>query len=310
MNLKELVNAINSAEQSIQCDLRTTIETAVQIGKWLIEAKQQLPHGEFQAWCRANLRVKERMVRYYMQLAKSPVQTIKFKSIQDFARLCMQTNKAARHEECQAYVAEAIANLPPVQSNWQIHEADNRLFEWPAVDHIWTDPPWPSTQEALDSYKWLASMAYQNLKDSGLLAVQCGQTDFAKVLPLFQQFHYVTTLAIVYHQSCNKMANCFLPNWRPVLLFAKGKFCPKGPVTDTITVRNNYLVKAYHPWQQPLEPFVRWIPALTKPGVVVADPFACTGTIALACKLSGRRFIGTELDPNMVAVARRRLAEC
>jgi DNA modification methylase len=55
---------------------------------------------------------------------------------------------------------------------------------------------------------------------------------------------------------------------------------------------------------------VKWIPALTKPGEVIADPFTCTGTIALACKMTGRRFVGTEVDPDRVAVARKRLAAC
>lgn len=309
MNLDELANVINKAEQHIQRGLRKTIEEGIRIGNWLIEAKQQLPHGQFEPWCRQRLTVKQRMGRYYMQLAKNPEQAKKVKTIQDFSRLHLATNKAASKEERKASVAEAVANLLPIHKNWQVHEADNRTFDWKPMDHIWTDPPWPSKTKELDHYKWLASMAWQNLKDGGLLAVQCGQTDLAKVLPLFQQFNFITSLCIVYNQSCNKKAYCFLANWRPVLLFSKGKVCLREPVTDTLTVRN-YLVKAYHPWQQPLEPFVKWIPALTKPGDLIADPFTCTGTIALTCKMTGRRFIGTEINPDMVAVARKRLAEC
>jgi DNA modification methylase len=173
----------------------------------------------------------------------------------------------------------------------------------------------------MGDYIWLAGMAKKKLKDGGLLAVQCGQFDLAKVIPIFKDFHYWTTLAIVWHQSC-AATHSFLTNWRPVLLFSKGKKMDTKirpvadtaevktlPVTDCITPNDTAKVKNLHDWQQPLSPFVRWIEALSSPGDLICDPFCCTGTNIVASKMTARRGLGVEQDADMVAVARKRLSE-
>jgi site-specific DNA-methyltransferase (adenine-specific) len=40
----------------------------------------------------------------------------------------------------------------------------------------------------------------------------------------------------------------------------------------------------------------------------VVDPFAGSGTTGAACLAEGRRFIGFEIDPDYVEMARRRIA--
>lgn len=47
---------------------------------------------------------------------------------------------------------------------------------------------------------------------------------------------------------------------------------------------------------------------IAPPGSVVLDPFAGSGTTAVAAIRSGRRFVGIEKDPGYYDVARRRLA--
>lgn len=49
------------------------------------------------------------------------------------------------------------------------------------------------------------------------------------------------------------------------------------------------------------------IAASSRPGDLVLDPFAGTGTTGAAAKRLGRRFVGIELDPRSIAVATRRL---
>jgi site-specific DNA-methyltransferase (adenine-specific) len=43
--------------------------------------------------------------------------------------------------------------------------------------------------------------------------------------------------------------------------------------------------------------------------VTVLDPFAGSGTTGVACQITGRRFIGIEIDPTYADIARRRIAE-
>ena len=45
----------------------------------------------------------------------------------------------------------------------------------------------------------------------------------------------------------------------------------------------------------------------TKPGTLVCDPFSGGGTTAIACSSLGRRFVGSEIDPETHAKAIKRI---
>ena len=100
----------------------------------------------------------------------------------------------------------------------------------------------------------------------------------------------------------------FLSTWRPMLLFSHGPPSRFAIISDVATVNGREAMKEWHDWQQPLAPFEKWITGMTTPGSLIGDPFSGTGTIALACKLTGRRCLATEIDEKMVAVARARIA--
>lgn len=62
----------------------------------------------------------------------------------------------------------------------------------------------------------------------------------------------------------------------------------------------------YHPCQKPLD-LMGWLVSLvSEPSETVVDCFMGSGTTAIACRNTGRRFIGCELDPDYfkAAVAR------
>ena len=63
-----------------------------------------------------------------------------------------------------------------------------------------------------------------------------------------------------------------------------------------------------HPTQKPEALLHRAIMAASKPGEVILDPFAGTGTTLAVAKRLGRRFIGIERDPRYAAWARERAA--
>ena len=64
-----------------------------------------------------------------------------------------------------------------------------------------------------------------------------------------------------------------------------------------------------HPTEKPVWLWQRIISATTKPGDVVLDPFAGTGSSGEAALRLGRRWIGIELDPKYAAIAARRVKE-
>ena len=51
------------------------------------------------------------------------------------------------------------------------------------------------------------------------------------------------------------------------------------------------------------------ITSVTKPGDLILDPFAGSGSTLVAAKKTGRRFIGVELDDDFYQIAQRRVEE-
>lgn len=64
---------------------------------------------------------------------------------------------------------------------------------------------------------------------------------------------------------------------------------------------------AAHPARFPLALPTFFIKLLTKPGDLVFDPFAGTGTTCLAAEQLGRRWLATEIDPKYAAALSKRL---
>lgn len=63
-----------------------------------------------------------------------------------------------------------------------------------------------------------------------------------------------------------------------------------------------------HPTVKPIEIMRYLVRLVTPPGGVVLDPFAGSGTTGVAAALEGARFVGLELEPAHVEIARRRIA--
>jgi site-specific DNA-methyltransferase (adenine-specific) len=62
-----------------------------------------------------------------------------------------------------------------------------------------------------------------------------------------------------------------------------------------------------HVTQKPL-PVMRELVRIARPGGIVLDPFAGSGTTGVAALVEGRRFVGVEQHPEHAATARRRCA--
>ncbi len=81
-----------------------------------------------------------------------------------------------------------------------------------------------------------------------------------------------------------------------------GQNNPRAGVTGGRERRNT------HPTVKPVA-LMRWLVRLvTPPGGIVLDPFAGSGTTGVAAVLEGFDFLGVELDPAHVAIARARIA--
>jgi site-specific DNA-methyltransferase (adenine-specific) len=74
----------------------------------------------------------------------------------------------------------------------------------------------------------------------------------------------------------------------------------QGTIPTCVWEKNNHTTSkeycSWHPTQKPLEILTRMIKAYTNKGDVVLDIFSGSGSTMIACTLSGRNFVGSELD--------------
>jgi DNA modification methylase len=91
-------------------------------------------------------------------------------------------------------------------------------------------------------------------------------------------------------------------------LLAKGN--PKQP-QDTIgdVIDWTYSGNKLHPTQKPLSVLLPMVETFSAAGGLVLDPFTGSGSSLLAAKMTGRHYLGIEMDARYHAIASRRLAE-
>jgi len=80
---------------------------------------------------------------------------------------------------------------------------------------------------------------------------------------------------------------------------------PDSPIADVIEWK--YTGNKLHPTQKPIEALMPLVESFSRPGDLVLDPFAGSGSSLLAAKMLGRNWLGVELDGKYHAAAMERL---
>jgi len=68
--LPVLAKKINTAHQQCESAARSAVQHALEAGKLLIQAKEQVPHGGWLPWLNENCECSERSARTYMRVAR------------------------------------------------------------------------------------------------------------------------------------------------------------------------------------------------------------------------------------------------
>ena len=171
-----------------------------------------------------------------------------------------------------------------------------------APDAIITDPPYP--KEFLPLYGRLAELSV----DVPLVAIMCGQSYLPEIYAaMSRHLKYRWTLAYLTPggqsvQLWQAKVNTF---WKPILLFGEsaewiGDVC-KSDVNDND--------KRFHDWGQSVSGMLSIISKLTKPGQTVCDPFLGGGTTAVASLALNRNFVGCDTDAECCQKARQRMED-
>lgn len=183
-------------------------------------------------------------------------------------------------------------------------------------DLLLTDPPYSTDVNDIDAFvgSWLYK-ALDAVKDTGFAYVFIGAyPDELKAYLSAQippHMKLVQVLVWTYKNTLGQNPkDRYKQNWQ-ACLFYRGTNAPAldCPLTNEqwavqeINAPDGRLGDRYHAWQKPMEIAERFIRHSTKPGSVVFDPFACTGTFLLAAAKLGRNGIGYEINPDNAKIA-------
>jgi DNA modification methylase len=177
-----------------------------------------------------------------------------------------------------------------------------------SVDLIFTDPVY----ERIEDYAWLAEVATRTLKPGGSLLC------FQWIAFLRETLNALSPLKLewilsLYIPNRTKDTRCKVGfnKWTPCLWLSRGD--AKSPRTADLKACNAFAPvygdgSSNHEWSKSPEFVAHYIEAFTKPGAIVYDPFCGGGTMPAMCKMLGRQFIASEIDPERAANAKQRVS--
>jgi ParB/RepB/Spo0J family partition protein len=101
--------------------------------------------------------------------------------------------------------------------------------------------------------------------------------------------------------------------WNPVVVFYKGGR-PAYRSAEFTRARNWFVSNSHfddlaklHPCPEPLDQCEELVRSFTCEGALVLDPFCGLGSIPIACAKNKRRYVGIEIDPEYVRIAKARM---
>ena len=225
----------------------------------------------------------------------------------------LRTLNKKRYELDQGELLEGTS--PSLPKDFKIHQLDfrgigNRIAP-DSVSLVVSDPPW--LKEFEDLRKPFAETVFRILRPGGFAAVYCGHFHLKEFMDALcdagLNYRWLIACTNVDSMGAVRSSGSILTFWRPVLLFQKpgGVFKTPRLLRDLITTKSRE--KGLHEWQQPIEEAALLVRTLSDPGDLIADLCVCTGSVpaAVATVGEGRRFIGCEIDGEMVRAARRRV---
>lgn len=207
-------------------------------------------------------------------------------------------NREAKNDRTQQASARRAEQTIAGPGSAKIIHGDFRgkLADLKDVDAIITDPPYG--KEFLPLLRDLAGWADKVLKSDGIMAVLYGQTYLPEAFNMLSGFrpYRWTACYLTPGEAYTSHARSLICHWKPLLIYGGNE--PR--FDDVFESPGDEDGKVHHEWGQSFEAFQTIIERLTKPGQLIADPFAGGGTTLFAAKTLGRDSIGCEINPEHV----------
>lgn len=191
-----------------------------------------------------------------------------------------------------------------------------------SVNAIITDPPYGINYVSRSGARikndkapfiWFLYDAFRVLKSGGTLLCFTRWDAEQTFIDAMKLAGFQVESEVIWDKVMHGMGDCkaqFAPTHENVVFAVKGKFSfPGKRPRDVVTYHKLASGEMIHPTEKPVGLLTSLVNAVTKPGDLILDPFAGSGSTLVAAKKSGRRFIGVELDDEYYEKARRRIEE-
>lgn len=253
-------------------------------------------------------------------LARLPEQQ-RTQAIQMMSVGSVKTAKAAVLEIKKSEV-EAQVQDNPTKPRIALASWDAWVEHQPLCDLLLTDPPYSTDVDDIDAFaaSWLPE-ALSKVRNGGRAYVCIGSYphELRAYLNATVPSHLRLAQVLVWTYKNTigpSPASTYKQNWQAILYFiglnAPRLDCPlmnEQFSVQEINAPDGRLGDRWHAWQKPDELAERLIRHSTKPGDVVLDCFAGTGTFLLAAHRLGRVASGCDISEDMLRIAERRGCE-
>ena len=216
-----------------------------------------------------------------------------------------ESKRLADREESADFIRPQIEH-----TSWDLW-----LPNQPQCDLLLTDPPYSTDIPDIEKFAqaWLPS-ALAKVKSTGRAFVCIG--GYAKEIAAYSNVDHcgmvlADTLVWTYRNTLGPTPKLgYKQNWQAILHF-RG---PDAPALNCESMIEQFSVidipapdgrhgNRLHAWQKPVELGERFVRHSTKPGDIVLDPFAGTGTFLITAASLGRKAFGCDSDLKMLKVA-------
>lgn len=187
-----------------------------------------------------------------------------------------------------------------------------------SVDFILTDPPYGVKYQSRDgrivpnddNFRWLQPAAremFRILRPDSFCVSFYGFNATGRFQHAFRTAGFKIVGNLVFSKRYQSSARYVQRQHECAFLLAKGNPpLPAAPIPDVIYM--SYSGNKLHPTQKPVSPLMVLIKAFCPDSGLVLDPFAGSGSSLLAAHVTGRDYIGVEMDVKYHATATRRLS--
>ena len=188
-----------------------------------------------------------------------------------------------------------------------------------SIDLVMTDPPYLVNYQSRDGRSiandqdgsWLQPVfteVYRLLKPNSFAISFYGWNKVDEFMNAWRQSGFRVVGHVTFIKKYASSQSYLAYSHESAYLLAKGNPAkPAEPIRDVIEFR--YTGNKLHPTQKPVAPLRQLIRSFSKPGDVVLDPFAGSGSTAVAAFLEKREFCAVEKMPRYFNIAHQRLQE-